>query len=139
MVDASVAAKWVLPEEHAAEASVLLSSAWTLRAPSHWLGEAATAVWSKTKAREPITPAECRDRVAFLRAAAVRETPLRDVLQEAVDLALRLDLTPYDAAYLALAVRIGAPVVTADRKMHRKCVAGGHAGSLLWIGDVAAS
>lgn len=139
VVDASVAAKWVLPEEHAPEAALLLSGAWALHAPSHWLGEAMTAVWSATRARDAITPAQCRDRVAFLRGSAVRETPLRDVAGDAVDLALRLDLTPYDAAYLALALRLGVPVVTADTRMRRKCAAGGFSASVLWVAGLGAA
>ena len=43
VIDASVALKWVLPEDGSAAAMAMRAQ--SLAAPSHWLIEAANALW----------------------------------------------------------------------------------------------
>lgn len=47
-------------------------------------------------------------------------TPMREVLDAAVDLAFDEGVTIYDAVYLALAEYLGSKVVTADEKLLEK-------------------
>lgn len=51
---------------------------------------------------------------------------------DALKLALALDITAYDACYLALAERLGAPFVTADQKLVQKLTGSGRA--FVWLG-----
>ncbi len=87
-----------------------------LHAPAHWQAEAANAVWSKFLEGE-LTPAQVAARVALLQEAPVRETPISALIVAAAEIATRCRVTVYDALYVALAVRRGAPLITADRKL----------------------
>ena len=42
------------------------------------------------------------------------------VLSRAIDIAVELKITLYDASYLALALKADAPLVTADRELYEK-------------------
>jgi len=46
-------------------------------------------------------------------------------LGEVAELARQLDLTAYDASYLALAARRGLPLATADDRLRRACAQAG--------------
>ena len=51
----------------------------------------------------------------------VVEVTLEAALGEVLDIARRLDLTAYDAAYLAAAARRGVPLATVDDRLRRAC------------------
>jgi predicted nucleic acid-binding protein len=55
--------------------------------------------------------------VLDLRALPIERVPHTALLERAW--ALRHNLTPYDAAYVALAEALGAPLLTADRRLAR--------------------
>ena len=44
--------------------------------------------------------------------------------------------SPYDCLYLALAVRLGGPMVTADRRFFDAIAPGPFAQHVLWVEDV---
>jgi predicted nucleic acid-binding protein len=46
-------------------------------------------------------------------------------LGEVIEMARRLDLTAYDAAYLSLAARRGLALATIDERLMRACAAAG--------------
>ncbi len=115
VVDASVAAKWVLDEEGSAAAASLRSGI-LLFAPGHWLGEVAAAVCAKFR-RGELTADDVPPTIMVLEAAPVREIAISTIIGAATDIALRCQVTVYDALYVALAVRRGIPLITADRKL----------------------
>lgn len=135
VVDASVAVKWVIAEAHSDRALLVLRQAMTLHAPSHWLAEAANALWAKVSVHHVLSAAEMRTRLGFLSSLPIIVAPLPDLVGMAGDLSLDLGLTVYDTLYLALAEKVGAPLITADRKLHERASAR-FAGRLCWIGDV---
>lgn len=51
----------------------------------------------------------------------VESVTLDTALGEVAELARQLDLTAYDASYLALAARRGLPLATADDRLRRAC------------------
>ena len=116
VVDASIALKWVLPEQGSEAAEALLDK--DLAAPSLWLLEAGNALWRRAR-REELTPAQAASRLAELEKAPVATVPLEQDLPEALRMALQLNHPVYDCLYLALAKRLGTYVVTADTRFGR--------------------
>ena len=115
VIDASVALKWVLDEPGKDAAERLLDE--ELIAPALWLLEAANALWRRVR-RGEITGEEATERLAELFNAPVTTVPIETDLTAAAELASVLHHPVYDCLYLALAVREGACVVTADSRFH---------------------
>jgi len=135
VVDASVAVKWVMAEEHGESALRLLESGMGLTAPAHWLGEAVNAVWAAFR-RGDLVEREAHERAAALAEAPVATVPLDKLVPAAMNIALRLALTVYDALYLALAEQEGAMLVTDDRRLLAAVRDDPRwSGSVIWIGD----
>ena len=68
--------------------------------------------------RGRITPEQVVERLAFLDGLNLRVDAEVNILVT-LDLALRYDLTMYDAIYLELAIRRNAPIATLDAKLRR--------------------
>lgn len=116
VVDASVAAKWILPEADSAAAAALREQETELVAPSLIAAEIGNAVW-KAARRGNIQRAEA---IAGIQAALIwfeSLFPIEELRVHALTLALDLGHPLYDCFYLALAARQNAPLVTADEKM----------------------
>ena len=135
--DASVAAKWLFAEEHAAQASALLRDA---------LGVAEPLV------APPLLPSEVANVIRQrLRQGQVRLDEARALLAQFLTLPIRLQAPEtlydrslvladqhnlpaiYDAHYVALAELLGATLWTADRRLLRAL--GGRLPFVRWIGD----
>ncbi|HVY17565.1 MAG TPA: type II toxin-antitoxin system VapC family toxin [Rhodopila sp.] len=118
VVDASVAAKWVVEEQHSAEAALLLAYD-ALYAPDHWRAEAVNVLWSKVFQGD-LTEADARERMAVLMRAPIAETPIATLMPRAFEIAVARMVTVYDALYVALAEQRGVPMVTADERLVRR-------------------
>jgi predicted nucleic acid-binding protein len=130
VVDASVAVKWVIDEEGSEAASLLAGE--SLSAPELLLAECANALWAKARRRE-MTGEEVLERLALLRSAPVRLVPLEELVEDAARLAVALDHPVYDCLYLALAVREGTRLVTADQQFARAVQADRELFGRLWM------
>jgi predicted nucleic acid-binding protein len=116
VVDASIAAAWLLSEEDSDAAEALIATL-SGRSPVPSL------LWHE--ARNILIMAERRGRIVAGEAAAamgrLRRLPLDDVGAGSdgavLGLAAAHGLTAYDAAYLALAQERGLPLATLDRKL----------------------
>jgi predicted nucleic acid-binding protein len=135
VTDASVAVKWVVAEEHSAQAAEILRCD-AIHAPAHWLAEATNALWAKV-ARGDLPPEEVVIRAAALRQAPVRPAPLADLMEPALRLSLGHGVTVYDSLYIVLAQALGAVFVTADLRLIRKVAPGLSTGLVRWVGDWA--
>lgn len=118
VVDASVAAKWVVEERDSTEAALLLAYD-ALYAPDHWRAEAVNVLWSKAF-RGDLTEAEAKERVSVLMTAPITETPVATLMIRAFEIAVLRMVTVYDALYVALAEQRGVPLVTADERLVRR-------------------
>jgi predicted nucleic acid-binding protein len=122
VVDASVAAKWAVPEDGSELAEYLVTSGALLHAPGFIFLELANVLWKRMRAGE-LEEAEASDLMARLRSAPLilwrGDEPLPDTLR----LAKELDHAVYDCASLALALHLDAVYVTADRRFWRKAQA----------------
>jgi predicted nucleic acid-binding protein len=118
VLDASVAAAWLLPEEDSEAAETLIAGL-PRRSPVPSL------FWHEL--RNILIMAERRGRIAAGEAAKAMGRSRRLRLEDAgagadraiLDLAMARGLTAYDAAYLALARERGLPLATLDESLAR--------------------
>jgi len=128
VIDASVAAKWVVPEHDSPLAEALLDD--ELIVPDLLFAEVANILWKKQLRAEMDGP------TALIGARWLLQVPLQvhdsaSLLAEALALALRLRHPAHDCLYLALAERVEAPLVTADQRLHARC----QAVDARWLGE----
>ena len=119
VVDASVAVKWLLPEPGDAAAQELLASEERLVAPSLIRTEVAAALARRARFGE-IEPRDAETAMGLwlqtLRDGVIGLVADEADLVTALKLAVELSHPLQDCLYLALAERLGAPLVTADKK-----------------------
>ncbi|MGH6895199.1 MAG: type II toxin-antitoxin system VapC family toxin [Geminicoccaceae bacterium] len=135
VVDASVAVKWVLREEHGATARRVLSTR-QLLAPHLLWAEVGNTLWKRHRRRESSLE-EARRMLADIRELQVTTFAHWPLLPAALDLAMSLDQTVYDCLYLALAEQRNSVMVTADRRFHEAVSSSIWADRIVWIEDVA--
>lgn len=115
VVDASVAAKWLIAEADSEIAAMLLDGSFDLQAPRLLASEIGNMLWRKA------VNGSIDDHEAARLAAALLDMPLRwmddeRTCVEAVRIAVELGHPACDCMYLALASLIGTQVVTADKR-----------------------
>jgi predicted nucleic acid-binding protein len=136
VVDASVAAMWVLAEPYSDKAATLLGYD-KCHAPGHWLAEAVNAVWGRFY-RGGISAAQAEAAAGLLLTAPVSVAPLPGLMQRALAISVEMSVTVYDSLYLALAERRDIRMVTADQALIRRVAATPDLARLvLWVGDLA--
>jgi len=116
VVDASVAAKWILPEADSAAAAALREQETELVAPSLIAAEIGNALWKAVRSGN-IRRTEA---IAGMEAVLIwfeSLFPIEDLRVQALTLALDLGHPLYDCFYLALAQQQDAPLVTVDEAM----------------------
>ncbi|MEO5734696.1 MAG: type II toxin-antitoxin system VapC family toxin [Rubrivivax sp.] len=126
VVDASVSAAWLLPDEATAATEAALDATATQAAwvPALWLLEIGNLLLSAQRRKRIDTG----QRLALAAAAAALRLQVdrEAVAIGALDaLAARHGLTTYDAAYLELALRRGLPLATRDSGLKTAMAAAG--------------
>lgn len=115
VIDASVAAAWCFREPMAKEAFSLLSGA-ELHAPS-LLAYELTSIARRKVENEPANIELISEALRTVLSLPINWS---DVNHPAVmEIALAENITTYDASYLYLAGKIGAPLVTFDKVLNR--------------------
>ena len=121
VIDANVAVKWYLPENGTAAAIELTTGGNRLIAPELIRLEVLSAITRgarNNKATASEARAQCERWLNNLTDGAVSLVPEQDLLQDAVELALKVKYALLDCMYLAVARRLEAPLLTADRPFH---------------------
>ena len=134
VVDASVAVKWLVPEDDSDIARDLAAGGDDLHAPRLMASEIANAVWRKARLGE-IERGEASTMMASVPGMPVRWNADETVCTDAIRLALALDRPVYDCVYLALAHRIGAAVVTADRRFANAVAPTEHGDAIMTLAE----
>jgi predicted nucleic acid-binding protein len=122
-VDASVAAKWFLPEAGAQAAEELLQGPHQLIAPSLLRIEVAAAITRKVRQAlltAPEAKRYCETWLSRLDHDVVVLVPYERLLPLAIDLSLQIQHPVQDCLYLAVARQHGIPLITADRPLHER-------------------
>ena len=137
VVDASVAAQWYLNETHSHYAQSLLGRGDVdLIAPSIIVAEMANVAW-KAHRRGAISEKNAVDLLGLFRESGVRLVPVEDLVEYALDLAIRHRHVVYDCLYLALALQEDCTFVTADREFY-DLMSPELPNNLLWVEDIPA-
>jgi predicted nucleic acid-binding protein len=118
IIDASVAIKLVVPEEHSIQA-VSLRSKYRLAAPDILFSECANTLWKKVR-RGELSEADAYEAMDILTDMELDVLPIRGLSQEALLVSLHLDHPAYDCLYLCAALRLETAVITADERLLRK-------------------
>jgi predicted nucleic acid-binding protein len=115
VVDASVLTVFYVSDDvRRAAVSSRLAVGDALFAPAHVDVEVASALRGIAKVSKVVERTAPRA-LTHLAGFAIRRVPLAPLLQRIWQ--LRANATAYDAAYIALAERLGCPVITCDAKL----------------------
>jgi len=128
VMDASITLAWCFVDESSEMADGVLGRLEDEEAlvPAIWPLEVANGLrTAERRGRLDLADlAQVRELLTAL-PVAVEGVPLETALGEVAELARQLDLTAYDASYLALAARRGLPLATADDRLRRACAQAG--------------
>ena len=119
VIDASVAAAWVLPDEQSGAASDLYAQACVQEglfiAPQLWLWETGNLLVSGVLRKRIATEhVETARQILADTLIALDQTPSTHLLQQTSRLALKHKLTFYDASYLELVLRLNGQLASMD-------------------------
>ncbi len=135
VVDASVAAKWVLKEPDSEPARRVAREA-ELLAPDLLWAELGNVLWRRQRLGE-LSPLDARGMLLTLRAVPVQTYALFPLLPLALEIAVTIGHSIYDCVYLALADQEDCRVVTADRRLQNAVASGPMAGSVTRLDELA--
>ncbi|RJQ20811.1 MAG: PIN domain-containing protein [Nitrospiraceae bacterium] len=135
VIDASVAIKWYLPEEHSIHAARLPLLAVSLHCPDLLFAETGNILW-KYVLRSECTHGKAVTILSELQALSIKVWDTSQLAVEAFDIACRTKRSFYDTLYVALAVKNDCRMVTADLKLYNSLKATPLKKHILWIEDV---
>lgn len=122
MVDASVALAWCFPDEASeyADGVLVALEGRTVIVPAIWALEITNALLVGER-RKRVRQPDIRRFVELLRGLTITEhsQTIADTVINVLPLAREYGLSAYDAAYLDLAVRQGAPLATLDSALQK--------------------
>lgn len=134
VVDASVAVKWLVPEEYADIAAALIEPFCQLVGPEFLAIEVANVGVQKYR-RNELTLDEALQFGEKIRNFPVSFVKDIDLVADAARLATGYGRAIYDCLYVALAVREQCRLITADRRLYN-ALSPSHEDVLLWIADL---
>lgn len=124
VIDASVAAKWFLPEQYSQDALRLLSPEYELQAPDLIQVEVGS-VMLKAVRRKWMDLDEAGRVLEDMAAAPVRLFPANQHIVEALRIAQQQGGSLYDAIHISLAHSLEAPLATNDTRLAATAKAAG--------------
>ena len=138
VVDASVAAKWYLVDKEDRPSAVALlndsaSGTVDLVVPDLIHAEVPSVIIAATLGRRPrLTPAEARQAIADFLDVPIDSVATIELIADAVSLVHQHGGAFCDALYLALAVRLSIPFITADRRFYQRTA---QLPEVVWLAD----
>lgn len=135
VVDASVALKWVIPEDGSILA-LALRREHRFTAPDLLIAECANVLWKQVR-RGFLSEEQAFGAADVLSQADIDLKPMRPLIAATTRLAIALNHPAYDCFYLALAIAEDCPFVTADERLVRKVEAAGSGPDLRLLSSFA--
>lgn len=123
ILDSSVIAKWIFPEESSEIALVIndrfIAGQLSIAAPILLYYEINNILKSTFKSLR-IKPAEALQAYEDFMKLNIVTYSSESLMKKALEIALEFDISSYDASYLALAEELQIPFVTSDQKLLNK-------------------
>jgi predicted nucleic acid-binding protein len=123
VVDASVAAKWLLPvagegllDQANRLAALHVKRELQLLAPDLIEAELGNVLWKAVR-RNRISQTEAGNSLRNFAALAIQVIPTSDLLDQALQIAVDCDRSFYDSLYIALALSTQTELITADERL----------------------
>lgn len=121
VIDASVAAKWFLPDEPFSALALELLRSSTAGAtdfivPDLFFSECGNILW-KAARRQRLSVEESEAAIQVIGDLQTRTVPASGLLERTLQIARTYERTFYDSLYIALAVQQQTHLVTADEKL----------------------
>jgi len=118
VLDASILIQTIVREKYTDTALKLLSTLKAIHVPSLILYEIGNALVILTRKNLIIKEDAIRKFKSF---SSIPTLNIKEItLSKAIDIAIELQITLYDATYLTLALEEDAPLITADRDLYEK-------------------
>ncbi|WP_119303126.1 type II toxin-antitoxin system VapC family toxin [Dongia deserti] len=118
VIDASVAIKWFIDEPLHEHARYLLKGEERLYAPDLLLAEVGNIAWKKV-IRGEIEEEQAQKIALSLRDLPITLSPVSELIDRALQIALSIKHPVYDCLYLACAESLDSSLVTADDRLRR--------------------
>jgi predicted nucleic acid-binding protein len=138
VVDASVVAKWFLPEPHKDKAEKLLrdflEETVELTAPDLIVAEVGNLLWKRSTLLQEISANQAAQSYRHFLSLPIQLHPSPAIAATALKLAADERRQIYDMLYIALAQQNACEFITADEKLLRAL--GKKFSCLRWIGDL---
>lgn len=132
IVDASVAAKWLVEEDYSSAALSILDKNVQLHAPDFLLLEMDSII-TKWIRRGAVNLREGNDLRGALRQYPVHIHSFASFLDPAFEIASQMGQSIYDCLYVALADILNGKMVTADRRLYDALKNSPFKKSIVWI------
>jgi len=138
VLDASIAVKWFLIEEHTDAALRIRGQPTSLHIPEFFFLEFGHVLYKKQR-RNELAADECVQMLQGIQAVPMQRYRVTQLVPAAFDVALQLGSGLYDCIYLTLAAELDCPFITADRRLVNKVRRSELAEYILWIEDLPAA
>ena len=135
VLDACVVAKWFFNEVHSEKARPFLDMKHPLHAPDYFEIEMDSIILKRLKSGE-LDGKEAGQIRSTLDHIPIKRHAFQHLREPAYRIAREKSLTIYDSLYLALAVKLGCEVVTADLDFFKKASVGDFRDHIAWIEDI---
>lgn len=132
IVDASVAAKWYLPEEHSGSASQLINDQFILHVPDLFYCEIANVLWKRVS-RTELDSKKALEILNAIEAFPFKVNNSNTFIVAAFEIACQIKCTVYDSLYLAIAVYHDCQMVTADKRFYNTVLDSNLSKNIIWI------
>lgn len=138
VVDASVAAKWYLPEEHFESAAKLLNDQFILHVPDLFYSEIASVLWKRVS-RSELDSNKALEILNAIEIFPFKTNKSNTFMVAAFEIACQIKCTVYDSLYLAIAVNHNCQMVTADKRFYNTVQNSNLSKKILWVGNLPES
>lgn len=134
VIDASVAAQWLLPEPDSRKALALIDKRVERIVPDLLHSEIGNILWKRVRAGG-LSKERADEALQKLESIPLTVCPVAAIMDLGLTIATEYDRSFYDSAYVALAIRERALLLTADAKLARALGNTPLAGTVLAIAD----